>query len=158
MEPLYDPDQLPDIGEIRSTWTGPGVESTGLWTYLDFKGSMQLAYGFSSLFWPDFVEVDGALILAEKYAEERFQNWYQHFQGDLTAIEKMMNHVHIEDLFMIGAHDDDLDNRVWDTVVSVLESCWRAATAARFLNESVVVETWGPEDGSAAQLTICRQR
>src|SRR5580658_4025726 len=114
MEPAYNPGQLPDIREIRSTWTGPGVESTGLWTYLNFKGSLQLAYGFSSLFWPDFEEVDGALILAEKYTEESFQNWFQHFHGDLTAIEKMMNHVHIEDLFMNGAGDNDLDNRVWE--------------------------------------------
>ena len=80
---------------------------------------MWLAYGFASLFWPDFVEVDGALILAEMYTEEGFQNWYSHFNGDLTAIEKMINHVHLEDLFVNARRDDDLDGQVLDTVLSI---------------------------------------
>jgi hypothetical protein len=158
MEPLYDPARLPDIREIRSTWTGAGVESTGLWTYLNFKGSVQLPYGFASLFWPDFVDAGGAMILAEKYSKESFDSWYQHFDGDLTAIEKMMNHVHVEDLFMNGPSDDDLDDGVWNTVLTVLESCWRAAATERFPSEPVVVETWDPEDGSTLQLVIYRQR
>ncbi len=119
---------------------------------------MQLAYGFSSLFWPDFVEVEGALILAEEYTEEGFQTWYRHFHGDLTAIEKMMNHVHLEDLFMNAPADDDLGEQVWDTVLSVLESCWKAAVAARFPGEPVVVESWDPEDGSTPQLLVYRRR
>ena len=158
MEPLYDPTLLPDVREIRSTWTGPGIESTNIWAYLNIKGSMWLAYGFASLFWPDFVEVDGALILAEMYTEEGFQNWYSHFNGDLTAIEKMINHVHLEDLFVNARRDDDLDGQVLDTVLSILQSCWIAAVTARFPNDHIVVETWDPEDGSTPQLFVYRQR
>jgi hypothetical protein len=158
MEQLYDSDLLPGIRQIRETWTGPNIEKTGLWSYNNFVGSVQLAYSFASLFWPDFVEVDGALILKEHYSPENFEHWREHFKGDLTGVEKMINHVHLEDLFMNGKGDYELDDRVWVTVMAVLEETWRASIKVRFPGENIVVESYSPHDDPTPELTIYRER
>lgn len=158
MEQIYDPNLLPGIRIIRETWTGPGIESTSLWNYNNYMGSVQLAYSYASLFWPDFVEVNGALILAEHYTPENFQHWLEYWEGDLTGVEKMINDVHLEDLFMNNKIDDELDDRVWNTVMEVLEAMWKACVRTRFPNDTIVVEPFEPHDGSAPQLTIYRER
>jgi hypothetical protein len=158
MEPNYDPSLLPGVREIRETWTGPGLESMGLWGYNNFKGSMELAYSYASLFWPDFVEIDGALMLAEHYSDENFAHWNHHLNGDLTRIESMMNLVKIDMLFMNHSPDNELENIVWDTVLAVLKSTWTACVRARFPDQDIVVSEFDPEDGSTPQLTIHRNR
>jgi hypothetical protein len=158
MEKIYDPKLLPGIRLIRETWTGPNIEATGLWDYNNFMGSVQLAYSYASLFWPDFVEVNGALILAEHYTPENFQHWLEYWEGDLTGVEKMINNVHIESLFMNNKVDNELDDQVWNTVMAVLEEMWRACVKARFPGESIIVAPFDPHDGSTPQLTIYRER
>ncbi len=159
MEPTYDPALLPGVREIRETWTGPGLESMGLWVYNNFRGSMELAYSYASLFWPDFVENDGALILAEHFSDENFAHWKLHLNGDLTRIESIMNLVKIDTLFMNHSPDHELENAVWDTVLASSSSQRRTAShQTRFPGQDIVVSEFDPQDGSTPQLTIYRNR
>ncbi len=41
--------------------------------FVNYRGDMQLGYAFAALFIPDFVEVDGAVILAEQFDSESFE-------------------------------------------------------------------------------------
>jgi len=70
----------------------------------------------------------------------------------------MINNVHLEDLFMNNKVDRELDDRVWNTVMEVLENMWKASIKARFPGENIVVEAFDPHDGSTPQLTIYRER
>jgi hypothetical protein len=43
---------------MRATWTGPTIN---LWSFVNFKGTMELGYAFASLFWPELIEVHGGI-------------------------------------------------------------------------------------------------
>ena len=68
MAPLYDPDILPTLREMRATWTGPTIT---LWSSVNFKGSMELGYAFASLFWPELIEFQGGIFVAEQFGRTR---------------------------------------------------------------------------------------
>jgi hypothetical protein len=155
MRRSYEPTRLPEVVEIRRTWTGPDADSTGLWDLLNYRVSLQLGYAFASLFWPDFVEVGSALLLAEKYSPEAYQQWFTYFAGDLEKVEAMINHTHTGDLFLNATGDNDLPSEVWTTFLDVLADCWRACVSARYPGEDIVVET---NDESGGEVTIYRRR
>ena len=69
MSNRYDPSLLPAIAEINETWTLH--RPCSLWDFVNYRGDMQLGYAFAALFIPDFVEVDGAVILAEHSTHSR---------------------------------------------------------------------------------------
>src|SRR4051812_10954252 len=110
MPDRYDPSLLPAIAEINETWTLH--RPCSLWDFVNYRGDMQLGYAFAALFIPDVVEVDGAVILAEQFTPESFESWRSRFDGDLGAVERMMNHVHISDLFLNGTNNSVLPEAV----------------------------------------------
>src|SRR5438876_9730226 len=69
-----------------------------IWDYLNLRADYDLAVAFSKLFWPDFIEVDGCILLATSYSPENFAHWKESLKGDKRAIETMLNHTHIWDL------------------------------------------------------------
>jgi hypothetical protein len=137
MSPLYDPDILPTLRDMRATWTGPTI---GLWSFLDFKGSMELGYAFASLFWPELTEFQGGIFVAEQFGEDSFDQWMESLNGSLTKVEAVMNHVHVHDLFLNAASDDNLPRLVERRFAASLAGCWRAAAAAQFPDLPIQVE------------------
>ncbi len=76
----------------------PGVAAVGaddLWEYLNRLSSMEHGYAFASLFWPNLVEFGGGVFLREQFTEKTFASWMVATDGNLTAIEAAMNHVHV---------------------------------------------------------------
>jgi hypothetical protein len=74
--------------------------SVGLWDYASKEGGATLAFAFASLFWPGLVEVEGCILLAQRFDETAFRQWRGQFGDDREAIERMMNHVHLWDLLI----------------------------------------------------------
>ena len=61
-------------------------------------GPVEQAIGYGDLFWPDFVEHEDC-ILFKGFSEESFRGFWEQTQGDRRAIEWVMSHQHIIDLF-----------------------------------------------------------
>ena len=101
------------------------------WSYLCNHSDAGMGALFSKLFWPDFVEVEGCVLLAEKYRAEGFQAWARHFQHDREDMERMINHTHVYDLFAQHAGDDTHPD-VWEYLGRTLLACWRCALGAAF--------------------------
>src|SRR5262249_46185619 len=129
MRETYEIELLPSLMEMRATFTGPPI---GLWAFANFRGSLEIAYAFSSIFWPEFVEDHGGVFLAEQFKESSFQHWSERLDGDLTRIEAVMNQAHIGDFFLNAPSDDALDVRVSQQFGRALAGCWRAALAEAF--------------------------
>ena len=175
----FDALLLPAVREIRATWrmTRGGAEvanDTSLWGIVSMCGSLQLGYAFASLFVPDFVEVDGALILAEHYQpteewQDNFQRWRGRCGGDLSQVERMLNHTHVYDLF--GDEDPVQEllgeparqrlpqppDQVRRTFLGVLAATWRGTVAARFPGEDIRVVT-DPDENEGGVITVYRVR
>ncbi len=97
--PELDPSILPifqKYKEENKSW----IRDVDFWSYLNLRADYDLAAVFSKLFWPDFIEVDGCVLLAQCYDPENFREWGKRLHGNKSAVEGMVNHVHIGDLFL----------------------------------------------------------
>jgi len=95
----------------------------------------------AGLFWPEFVEVRGCVLLAERYDPEDFSSWWNQTSGNVRAIEGVVNETHLYDL----VRDDDIGEerlgRLYDAAQR-LAACWRAALAVRFPDRRVRGVVW----------------
>lgn len=134
-EPVLDEALLPRFRRWRDELGQPGL---GPWDYLRHHCDTELAALLSTLFWPSLVEVEDCVLLAHRFDPENFRHWREHVAGDLSAVEAVINHTHVYDLFETGA--TDLDLAVYEQVGRVLFRCWRARVQAAFPNRTFTFE------------------
>ncbi len=74
---------------------GINVES-----WIGCEGSFRLAVGYSTIFWPPFVEFE-RYVLRDGFSVESLRGFEHQCGGDRRQIEAVMNHLHIP---VSGAH------------------------------------------------------
>lgn len=96
-------------------------------SYLNLKYDMNAAIAFSKLYFPDFIEKEGCIILGFRYDEEIFNEWYKHFNGNISEIERICNRYEIMDFFELNRNPDerlDFYNQQIDEFASILKRVW----------------------------------
>jgi hypothetical protein len=83
------------IPQTREWNDGRGID---LRSWIGCVGSFEHAIGYGELFWPDFAEHDGCVFFAG-FSEESYRGFKQQTGGNRQAVEAVMNHRHILDLF-----------------------------------------------------------
>jgi len=73
--------------------------SPELW--LDNIGRYDHAIAYGLLFWPDFIEHEGCVFIGNSVPKS-YPEWKAKFGDDRRAIEGMLNHQHIHDLFPVS--------------------------------------------------------
>jgi hypothetical protein len=157
MPKSYDPGLLPSLvalmGQLHE------VSDKKLWDYANYRGSMELAYAFASIFVPDIIEFQGGVFLAAKFSEDAFSRWMETLNGDLTKVETMMNHCHIGDFFLNAPGDHDLDDAVFRRFGEALRTTWRSAAQEAFPDLPIRVGWNGDNDSDDEyQLTLFLDR
>jgi hypothetical protein len=88
------------IPELKDWNNGNGIDVEA---WIGCVGSFQLAIGYSTLFWPKFVEFEG-YVFRESFSIEGLRQWER--QGiDRRSIEAVMNHLHIADTHSTACED-----------------------------------------------------
>jgi len=127
-------------------------------TLLQFVGErvgIAGAAAVARLLWPRFVEYRGAVIREEAFNAVFFDQWWTKFSGDIAAIESMVNHLHLWDVF--AQCDDEASFEIMDNLLPIIRSCWSAALAEAFPNRRFEVWTanepddYGPTIGFHSQ-------
>lgn len=112
-------------------WKKVNGDDFSIWDYLSGVATVEMAIAFTTLFWPDFVEHDGGIFLAEAFNQEIYEQWKAELGDDIAAIERVMNHQHIDDIIP-GAENVGIDNlfalgqvikQMWE---NRLKSCYPA--------------------------------
>ena len=80
------------IPEMKAWNNGQGVD---VHTWIDAVGTFQLAIGYSTIFWPEFTEVEGFVFRA---GLDRQADWRNAYGGDRRKIEALANHIHIDSI------------------------------------------------------------
>lgn len=83
------------IPELADWNDGEGIDID---SWLGANGNYTQAIAYGNLFWPEFVEYDDC-VFHNHFQETTYQSWLIQTQGDKTAVEKVMNHRHLSDLF-----------------------------------------------------------
>jgi hypothetical protein len=147
-------------GEVRlprfETWRESFDGSVGLWDYASREGGLTLALAFASLFFPRRIEVEDCVLLEARYEPVAFHQWREELGEDKDAIERVINHVHLWDLFdpaKEGVADAGLDS-----LLAVMSTTWEAAYAEQFPSRvgKVIVEQDGESYGPT--ITLCTER
>ncbi len=104
-------------------WKQANGNDFSIWDYLSGIANVEVAIAFSKLFWPEFIEHQGGIFLAEAFDIEIYQQWKEKLVNDINAIERMMNHQHIDDI-LPGAEKVGIDNLYYlgDTIAQMWSS------------------------------------
>jgi len=143
---LFDLTMLHGYKKMKSELGKPDLR---IWEYLNYKADFELAFVFSKLFWPDFMQVDGCILLVEQYDPKSFEMWKQKFNGDCKKIESIINHIHIYDLFL-NCETEGFDITLLENLGQILLKCWGCALRELFPDKqfhfqySTEPEEYGP--------------
>lgn len=89
-------DSFSDLIPELSQWNeGRGIDVDG---WICGVGSFEHLIGYIELLWPTFVEHDDCVFL-QGFSEEAYRGFMGQTGGNRRAVEAVMNHVHITDLF-----------------------------------------------------------
>jgi hypothetical protein len=83
------------VPETQEWNDGRGID---LLSWIGCVGSSEHAIAYGELFWPDFVEFDGCVFFAG-FCEVNYRGFMTQTGGDRRAVEAIMNHRHITDIF-----------------------------------------------------------
>ncbi|MGK7873522.1 MAG: hypothetical protein AB4426_09465 [Xenococcaceae cyanobacterium] len=79
-------------------WRKANNDDFSLWDYIFAVANVEVALALTKLFWPDFVEHEGGIFLSQAFNPQVYEQWKAQLENDITAIEQVMNHQHIDDL------------------------------------------------------------
>lgn len=135
----------PDISELPDylKWHEKGFS---LRDYARLNLSPDLAISMTKIFWPDFVLHEGRVFIKEAFEISNFENWKKTTNGDLIAVQKVMNHVHLADLLY-----EPFENLSYTNILyfgTILHHIWRYALQTNFpdLDFEVTIEKDGDFD------------
>jgi hypothetical protein len=112
--------------------------------YIAQEVSVTGATVLSELFFPELVEVQDCVLLATRYEPSNFDGWWERTGGDHTAIERVLNHLHLWDLFEPSGEEEE---RALDVLSRKIAFAWRSCAEARFPERSFevnVTDEYGP--------------
>lgn len=97
---------IPDLIEWRKY---NGVDFS-IEDWMVSEGNIRLTIAYSLLFWPEFIEYDGCIILKNKFSAQNFENWKKAgYVKNYAQIESVLNHIHLLDLFGTEEKKDEIN-------------------------------------------------
>lgn len=139
-----DPMDLPSA----IAWRG---EMTPVPSYLDFinhQVGLDRAFAVMRLLVPQFDEVRGCVLIrgAGNYSPESFEQWWSKLDGNVPAIEDVINHLHLWDVFT-GSDENPLTEQALNEFGQSLVLTWTAALARSYPDRKFLVEMVNDEGG-----------
>lgn len=124
------------FSEWQNQWHYP--EKMDVFNYISFNIHPEEVLILSSLFFPKLIEVEGCIFLDSKYDYENYLLWKKEFNNDRTAMEKMINHTHIYDIF--SNCTDKIEDTIFEQVGQLLQSSWSNFFCKQFPEKTIIVE------------------
>jgi hypothetical protein len=108
---------------------------------------------------PRFIEHDGCIFLTDGFTEERYSSWLNFYGGsglDKRAVESIMNHRHIFDLFV--NEPPEPSRRLANETGQLLEELWLTKLRIAFPSRDFIVRYFPDEPPSSSEITFCQRR
>ncbi|WP_233473233.1 hypothetical protein [Metapseudomonas otitidis] len=106
------------------------------------------------IFFPGFVVVENGVFLERNYNSDAFLSWLEIFGGDLHAVERMINHTHLYDLF--DGCVEEVDDRVFEQLAEVLVFSWKLILENKFPDRRFDVKISNSEQEYGPVVTFCQ--
>ena len=129
------------IAELPQWNNGEGIDLPG---FIGCVGRYDHAIGYATIFWPDFVIYEDCICVAPP-DPVNFRTWLSRFKGNRTETEKMINHLHIADLFVNSEYPPT--GRILHHMGKLLQDMWGCRLRRDFPERQISVQFF--EDDAA---------
>ena len=119
--------------------------------WLANSGRYDDAARYAGLFWPAFAEFDGRVFLGAS-VPDTYEEWKARIGSDASAIESVLNHRHILELFMKAPEPS---REVTRQLGKVLQEMWAAKLRHDFPDRPFVVTL---SEGDDPEITFYTER
>ncbi|NOU23151.1 MAG: hypothetical protein HOO93_15465 [Methyloglobulus sp.] len=124
-----------------SAWNnGTGID---LELWIGCEGTFSLAVGYSTVFWPEFVEFE-SYILSLGFSETSLREFESQQGSTRKSVEWVMNHLHIADIQYYGCKDISKDKII--PLGNVLKQIYEAKLKWQFPDRPCIVEFYVPKN------------
>jgi hypothetical protein len=125
------------VPELSKWNDGRGIDIV---SWINGIGSFEHGIAYGRLFWQDFVEYDDCVLFAD-FDESSYLGFMQQTAGNKVAVEKVMNHYHISDIF--PNQEPTTDQIIY--FGRLLKEIWQAKLKCDFPSRNVIVEFYEKE-------------
>jgi hypothetical protein len=133
IKPMPATDELKDY----QAWVKKDPTIT-LMLYAQFNATPDLIVAMAKFFYPDFIVYEECIFFQHhSFDVANFNEWKKVLKGDLTQVELVMNHVHIDDLFR--NFEKLLSDQNLFYIGNVLFNTWKTALNVSFPERKIKV-------------------
>jgi hypothetical protein len=125
--------------ELAQWNNGAGIDVE---SWIGCEGRFALAVGYSSIFWPEFVEFDG-YVLRKGFSESSLRGFEKREDSTRRGVEWVMNHLHIADIHHVGCADMSEDKLIY--LGHVLHEIHQVKLKSQFPDRPCTVEFYTPK-------------
>jgi hypothetical protein len=132
-----------DLPEFRR-WSEQFTPPMDTHDYVVHNVSVTSAAILSDLFFPRMIFVRGCILLADKYEESNFEEWWSTLGGSTEDVERVINHLHLWDLF---EPDGPIEEQALELLAHRLATTWKCEAERQFPDHNVwvtVTDDYGP--------------
>jgi len=144
------------VPELKNWNNGKGIDIDG---WISCEGDHKHLIGYARILWPNFIEHDDCIFLGDQIDQESYRAFLAQSTGDKSAVEAVMNHQHIIDLFS-RSHHESPDREVILYLGRLIREIWQAKLSRDFPNRKITVTFPDDEvrDLLEYQVTFFQQR
>ena len=136
-------EKLTKYQKWKRNWSQP--DSMDELAYLNFNIHPEDVLIASNLFLPKFISHEDSIFWEARFDESSYSNWKQQFGSDRGKLERMLNHVHLYDLF--DQCQDDVSDDLFLSLAERMKLCWEMKLKLEFPDRKFIVElSSGDED------------
>lgn len=127
------------IPKLKEHWSTDNIDQ-----WISLEGNFDHLVGYARLFWPDFLEHEDCVFRRDHFTEANFLGFMKQTNGDKTAVEVVMNHEHVLDIFPNA--DPKPSCKMVLYVGRMMKEIWQAKLNRDFPNRKILVSF--PEEHS----------
>lgn len=129
------------LPQLKDWNNGQGIDPL---SWVGCSGNFDLAIGYTTLFWPDFVEHDGMVFARHALNEKSLgtiKSCLEKFSNDKTQVERLLNHLHLLDTHHVGCPGATPEKL--EFLGETLRDMWMAKLTQDFPGVKFIVELLG---------------
>jgi hypothetical protein len=120
------------IPELKGHWLTDDIDE-----WIRVEGDYAHLIAYARILWPDFLEHDGCIFRGDRFTESNYLGFMAQSKGDKAAVEAVMNHEHILDMF---SNSDPQPSREMILYVGrMLKDFWQAKLNRDFPGRKITV-------------------
>jgi hypothetical protein len=128
-----------------SEWKNANPDNWDINNYLNHYYDINAAIAFSKLFLPDFIIIEECVLLSFNFNKDKFYEWFNELNQDISETEKICNLYEVKDFFMINPSQYKTEqeyNYAINVFANALKMSWELNLEKLYPNRNYIVSVF----------------